>query len=423
MVHAPWKLSRHPGLARGATALAIAGLVFGACSSGATTAPGATTGPADTAAPASAEAKVIRIASIRWDPGDIFFNAVQYGQEKEKAKIEKEEGVKIEFTVIGNNDAAKQVEAFQTVMDSGVDGILHTPWRGEAMIPLLQEANDKGIPVVVHNIAVADGLSGYVAIDAKTAGKNSAEAIVKKLDSLHAGWQSKPGLVIALRCIVTASFDTGRYSGFTEVFDPIVAANPELKVEVREVGCDGDKGRQAVDDILSRYGNEALLAVWSIDGTAAVGGVLPALDARDLLTTVDDPKYIPVTTVDGTGPEMEAIQKGYLLHASQQPAVAEGEMSMRLLYEYIKTGTVPKEGEALVPTDDASYDGWKTVSITDGLKIYESGKSTYVWQPLDVVNTDVMIGPWYVLPVVDVPEDIKPDDPQSWPTEYEASGR
>ena len=419
MIYARRTLAGHPGLLRAAAALAVAGLVSGACSSGATTTPGATTEPGATPA---AEGKTYKVASIRWDPGDIFFNAVQYGSEKEAKKIEAETGDKIEFQAIGNNDAAKQVDAFQQMMDSGVNGILHTPWRGEAMIPLLQQANDKGIPVVVHNIAVADGLSAYVAIDAKTAGKNSADAIVKKLDEQHAGWQSQPGLIIALRCIVTGAFDIGRYSGFTEVFDPIAAANSELKIEVREVGCDGDKGRQAVDDILSRYGNDALLAVWSIDGTAAVGGVLPALDARGLLKTVDDPAYIPVTTVDGTGPEMEAILKGFMLHSSQQPAIAEGEMAMRVLYEYMKTGTVPKAGEALVPTDDTSYEGLKTVPITDGLKIYESGKGTYVWQPLDVVVTDVLTGPWYVLPVVNVPEDMAPDDARSWPIEYEAAG-
>lgn len=422
MVQTQSKLTRRPRLLRFAATLAIAGLVFGACGGGATTAPGESAAPGDTAAP-PAGGQTYRVASIRWDPGDIFFNAVQYGQEKEIKKIEAETGDKIEFTVIGHNDAAKQVEAFQTMLDSGVDGILHTPWRGEAMIPLLQEANDRGVPVVVHNIAVAEGLSGYVAIDANTAGQHSAEAIVTWLDANKAGWQSGEGVIIALRCIVTAAFDIGRYSGFTEVFDPIVAANPKLIVETREVGCDGDKGRQAVDDILSRYGNDALLAVWSIDGTAAVGGVIPALDARGILTTVDDPNYIPVTTVDGTGPEMEAIKRGYLLHASQQPAIAEGEMAMRLLYQYIKTGTVPKEGEALVPTDDSSYEGWETVPITEGLKIYESGAGTVVWQPLDVVDTDVMIGPWYVLPVVDVPADIAPDDPQSWPTEYAATGR
>ena len=98
----------------------------------------------------------LRIASVRWSSDDIFFNAVQYGQEQEAQRLRDEEGVNIDFTVLASSDESEQVEAMQTQIDSGVDGILHTPWRGEAMIPLLQQANERSIPVVTHNLIVPE---------------------------------------------------------------------------------------------------------------------------------------------------------------------------------------------------------------------------------------------------------------------------
>jgi ABC-type sugar transport system substrate-binding protein len=367
--------------------------------------------------------KNIRIASIRWDPGDIFFNAVQHGQELEAKRLEEAEGVTIEFVVLGGNDTSTQVNAFQTQIDRGVDGILHTPWRGEAMIPLLTQAKEAGIPVVTHNIAVPDAPQVHVAVDNQAAGRLAAEALIEALDELHGeDWASQGGLVIALRCIVTGAFDISRFAGFSEVFDPIFEANPDLVLEVREVGCDGGKARSAVDDLLSRYGNDALRAVWAIDGTSGVGGVIPALDARDMLHPVGEQGHIPLATIDGTGPEMEAIARGFLDHASQQPAIAEGIMSMRVLYHYIQNGLLAEPGQAPVPASPVPTDeSWVSEGLGASVQVYPEG--TDVWMPLEVVDADRWSGPWYVLPIVEVPEELDPLSDESWPNQMaEQSG-
>lgn len=360
------------------------------------------------------EGKNLRIASIRWGSEDIFFNAVQYGQEQEAKRLEKAEGVKIDFKVSAASDESEQVNAMQTQLDRGVDGILHTPWRGEAMIPLLEQAHERNIPVVTHNLIVPEAPQAHVAVDNVEAGRLSGEALVRRLKGLRGpDWASKGGLIIATRCFTTQAFDIARFSGFEQVIKPILKKNPDLKLEVFETDCAADKARTGVDDLLSRYGNDALLGVWSIEGTGAVGGVIPALDDRGLLYPPDDPRHIPVTSIDGTGPEMEAIERGQLDHASQQPTVGEGIMSMRLLYQYIKNKKIPEKTTALVPPEGSG--AWRSVSVKSPQVIYKDGKE--VWQPLDVVADDRFAGPWYQLPIVNIPEDIPPDSPKSWPNQ------
>ncbi len=343
--------------------------------------------------------ETIRIASIRWSSDDIFFNAVQYGQELEVERLREEEGINVEFNVLAASDETEQVNAMQTQLDSGVQGILHTPWRGEAMIPLLTQADERGIPVVTHNLIVPEAPQNHVAVDNIEAGRLAAESLVRRLEELRGPeWVEEEGLIIATRCFTTEAFDIARFTGFEEVMNPILEENPNLTLEVFETGCVADEARTGVEDLLSRYGNDMLRAIWSIEGTGAVGGIIPALQNRDLMFPKDDENHIPLTSIDGTGPEMEAISRGQLDHASQQPTIGEGIMSMRLL-----VGMIQNDGE--IPED------------LSGPIVYEDAEE--VWQPLDVVEDDRFDGMWYQLPIVEIPGDIPPDSPDSWPNQIE----
>lgn len=359
--------------------------------------------------------ETIRIASIRWSSDDIFFNAVQFGQEQEIKRLQEEEGVNIDFTVSAASDETEQVNAMQTQIDAGVNGILHTPWRGEAMIPLLTQANERGIPVVTHNLIVPDAPQAHVAVDNVEAGRLAAEALVRRLEELRGpDWAQQGGLIIATRCFTSEAFDIARFSGFEEVMKPIQEENPDLNVEVFLTECAADNARQGVDDLLSRYGNDSLLGVWSIEGTGAVGGIIPALDSRGLLFPKDDPKHVVVTAIDGTGPEMEAIKRGQLDHTSQQPTIGEGIMSMRMLYNYITQEALAEPNAALVPGSDPSAP-WESQDIGSGIEIYADAQE--VWQPINIIADDRFAGPWYQLPIVEIPKDIPPDSPDSWPNQ------
>lgn len=347
-----------------------------------------------TSATIAQDVPTYRVAVIRWDPADIYFNGVQLGQELERQRIEEEEGVKIEFTVFGANDVSEQITALQAQLARGVDGVLLVPWRGEAMIPMVEEINAAGIPIVVSNALVPDAPSTFVSFDNVEAGQLAGEAIVNYLNEMRGeDWPTKGGVIIELRCIITASFDIGRHTGYRSVLDPIVEANPDLVIEEREAGCDGAAARRAVDDIMSRYGPENVVAVASIDGTMGIGGAVPAFAAQGVLYPPDDPRHIPVTTVDGSQPELEAIARGELIHSSVQPADGEGVMTMRLLYQMMSTGemiTSPAEPEVL----------------------YEDGEE--LWMPIQIIPSEQFDGPWYRTTAYSVPSDVCIDDPRLW---------
>lgn len=364
--------------------------------------------------------QTLRIASVRWSSDDIFFNAVQYGQEQEVQRLEEAEGVTIDFTVLAASDESEQVQAMRTQIDLGVDGILHTPWRGEAMLPLLQQAHERGIPVVTHNLIVPEAPQTHVAVDNSEAGRLSAEALVRRLEEIHGpNWAEEGGLIIATRCFTSQAFDIARFGGFEQVIRPILEENPNLTLEVFQTECEAGQARTGIDDLISRYGKDALLGIWSIEGTGAVGGAVPALENRGMLYPPDNPNHIPITSIDGTGPEMEAIERGDLDYAAQQPTIGEGIMSMRTLYHYIQQEQVSQPETALVPGND-SPETWGSVQLPPPEVIYKPADK--VWQPIDVVADDRFPGPWYKLPIVGIPTDIPPDSPKSWPNQIEEEG-
>jgi ABC-type sugar transport system substrate-binding protein len=343
-----------------------------------------------------------RVAVIRWEPNDIYFNGVQLGQELERKRIEASDGVSIEFTVFGANDATQQRNALDAQLARGVDGVLLVPWRGESMIKMVNELHDKGLPVVVSNAYVPQAKETFVAFDNESAGREGGEAIVAWLDK-HRGtdWRTKEGVIVELRCIITASFDIGRSTGYHSVFDPLVAEHPNLKIETREAGCDGSKARKAVDDLISRYGKEKILAVASIDGTMGIGGAIPAFAAQDMLKKSDDPAHIPVATVDGTKPELEAVEKGDLTHISVQPATGEGIVTMRLLYEMMKSGKLLE-----APAQPGQY----------------PIEGDELWAPVEIIPSDKFEGAWYKTQTYSVPEDVPANDPRNWANQMAVAG-
>lgn len=342
----------------------------------------------------AATAKDYAVAVIRWEPNDIYFNGVALGQQQEAKRIETANGDKITFNVFGANDAGAQLNALQAQFDRGIDGVLLTSWRGEAMRNIVTQLGDAGIPVVTTNAWVPGVKQTFVAFDNEAAGRLGGEALVKRLDELRGeGWRQDGGVFIELRCIITASFDIARHTGYRSVLDAVAADNPNVRIVEQEAGCDGGKARKVVDDIISREGADKILGIASIDGTMGIGGAVPAFKAQDLLFPLDDPKHIPVATIDGTVPEFQSMSRGEIDHISVQPATGEGIVSMRLLHALMSGQPLPGEADVLLPDENP------------------------IWAPVKVMTPEDIDGPWYQTQAYSVPGNANYDDPRNWANE------
>ena len=348
--------------------------------------------------PNSGDKTEYNIAIIRWDPNDDFFNGVQAGEDEEYQRLAKELGITIKTNVFGANDEAAQVEALQAQMAKGIDGVSLVAWRGEAMKNIMNELRAEGIPIVTHNSFVPDVEQAHVSFDGVKAGELAAQAIVDKLDENRGKqWRDGEGVFVELRCLITLSTDVDRHTGMHKVIDPIMAANSKIEIVIQEAQCDGEKARKIVDDAITKYGADKILGVMSIDGTAAIGGAIPALKAADILYPNDDPRYVPVASVDCSKAELNSIMAGEATQCSEQPAKAEGIVAAHLLVNMMVNKT-------LMPT------------LTPD-QVQQEMKKVYGDQPwMPVVNIPVngFTGTWYGTQSFGTPGDLAPDAPGHW---------
>lgn len=393
------------------SSLAAAGIVvmaLSACgSSDDTTADGATEdaaggGAAEPTTGGAAGGESYTVAQVRWDAGDIFFNGVAVGEEQTVATLEEEHGVSIELRTVAANDAGEQVNGIQQLITQGIDGVSLVPWRGESMVAVLEQLEAEGIPVVVHNLTVPGQSAPFVAFDNIEAGRLAGEAMLAAIEeSRGPDWAAQGGSIILLRGDITASFDRDRFAGYMEELQPVLDANPEVTlVERADLGYAGEPARGAVTDAITSAGAENILGVGSVDGTMAVGGAIPALTTGGAVVGPGQPDAVAVTSIDCSQAELDSIEAAQLTHCSEQPALAEGELVMRLLYDMMSNDTLePSEGIEQI-------DAW----------------ADKPWGPVEVTTRDDIEGPWYKTNAFAVPGDLPVDSPDHWAVASDVEG-
>ena len=312
----------------------------------------------------AAEKKEFTIANIRWDMGDIAFNGDQHGTELEIADIEKRDGVKINMLTFGSNDPQEQRKAAEAYFARGVDGILLSAFQPSAVIPIVREANRRGIPIVTHDSAVPGQRQITVYPLAVSAGEIVGKALLDNVEAIRGEeyLKNEGGHIVELRGIVTMGVDIQRYTGWRNSLEKFMAKYPKVTVSTHVAEFNANKARQAADANVSRYGDK-ILCFFSIDGTMGVAGAIPALKSAGLFKPKDDPKHIPVGTIDGTEEEFEAARRGDLDFFIDNGKITQGRLTMRTLYEWMTLGwdKMAKPGDELWPNDDDIREPYEVV--------------------------------------------------------------
>lgn len=368
-------------LAAGAAACAMA---LGAAACGESSGGGDSGGGSASGGEGASGKKDFKVAIVRWDAGDIFFNGVQAGEEQQIKQLEQQHGVKITAKVVAANDASEQLNGLRSLQAQGIDGVSLVPWRGESMVQTLKQLRAKKIPVVVHNLTVPGSEYPFVAFDNVEAGRLAGENMVRIIEeSRGEDWGKDGGVILLLRGDTTASFDRDRFTGYQQAFEEAKSRFPKLRiVERANLGYQAAKARRAVDDLITRFGKDNVLGIGSVDGTMAVGGAIPGLKTVGAVVKDGERDRVPVTSIDCSKPELDAIAKGELAHCSEQAALAEGRLVQSLLFDMMSKGSIEPSG---VPEIEGS----------DGAP----------WAPVEQTTRDDIAGPWFKTKAFAVPSD------------------
>lgn len=242
-----------------------------------------------------------------------FFVALKEGAEEQAQEMD------ATLTVAdAQNDAAKQINDVEDMIQKGMDLILINPTDSEAVGAAVQAANDAGVPVITVDRNAATGeVVAHVASDNVAGGKLAGEYMIELI-----GEGQK---VVELEGIPGASATRDRGQGFNEAIDG------KLEVVAKQsANFDRAEGLTVMENILQD--NKDIVAVFAHNDEMALGAV-QALDAAGM-------KDVKVIGFDATDDAVKAVEEGTMAATVAQKPSEIGKLGVEAAVKHLKGETV-----------------------------------------------------------------------------------
>lgn len=231
-------------------------------------------------------------------------------------------------------DITGQINKIQDLITQGVDALVVAP-DGDSLQPILQQAVDKGIPVVLIDTDIKSftAKTAYVSSDQSGGAKGVTDVAVKALGpnvkGAEVGLLDFPG-----NTTVQARVDAAK-----QVYE---AAGAKIVAELPGK-CDRATALNSTTDMLTAHPN--IKAIFGGCGQGATGAALAVSNAK---------KTVLVTGFDGINGEFEDIQDGTMLATILQDFPKIGAQSVDIAVAALNKRTVNKDDQVpgLVITKD-----------------------------------------------------------------------
>ncbi|MHC9161198.1 ribose ABC transporter substrate-binding protein RbsB [Exiguobacterium profundum] len=242
-----------------------------------------------------------------------FFVALKEGAEEQANEMD------ATLTVAdAQNDAAKQVNDVEDMIQKGMDLILINPTDSEAVGAAVQAANDAGIPVItVDRNAETGDVVAHVASDNVAGGQLAGDYMVELV-----GEGQK---VVELEGVPGASATRDRGQGFNEAIDG------KLEVVAKQsANFDRAEGLTVMENILQD--NKDIVAVFAHNDEMALGAV-QALEAAGM-------SDVKVIGFDATDDAVKAVEGGTMAATVAQKPAEIGKLGVEAAINHLKGETV-----------------------------------------------------------------------------------
>lgn len=249
-----------------------------------------------------------------------FFVALKEGAEEQAKEMD------ATLTVAdAQNDAAKQVNDVEDMIQKGMDLILINPTDSEAVGAAVQAANDAGIPVItVDRNAETGDVVAHVASDNVAGGQLAGDYMVELV-----GEGQK---VVELEGIPGASATRDRGQGFNEAIDG------KLEVVAKQsANFDRAEGLTVMENILQD--NKDIVAVFAHNDEMALGAV-QALEAAGM-------SDVKVIGFDATDDAVKAVEGGTMAATVAQKPAEIGKLGVEAAINHLSGESV----EANIPVE------------------------------------------------------------------------
>lgn len=228
--------------------------------------------------------------------------------------------------VDANWEASTQQQGLEDLISTGkMKALLVNPVDGDAIVPVIEEANKAGIPVVTVDAKANGGeIYAHAASDSIEIGKMAGEYAVERLKERNG---SEKGKVIVINYPQVTTM-AERVQGFNEV----VSQYKEIEIiEKSVVELTPESAQALMDDLIMTYPEGSFDLVFAANGTTGVGANAVTESANrtdyEIIAVDDDPEFVEALQKDGAFKGM-VVQDGIDIGAKGMElciAAAEGK--------------------------------------------------------------------------------------------------
>jgi ribose transport system substrate-binding protein len=231
-----------------------------------------------------------------------------------------------------NGDANTQTNQVTDLINQHVSALILNPINANSIVPVVKEANKKGIPVFTldRGAACGDCQINFLETDNEALGKEGADFIA---DQLKARYGSVKGNVVDLEGLLGTTAGDEREKGFATEFELLQKTNPDLKLVARQAAdFDADKGFNITTQLLAAHND--IDAIFNGNDDNAVGAIR-AIRQANRFAPIGNPKHIVVIGIDGTEQGLSAIRKGQMDATMSQNPLTMAEQSVDYVEAYL----------------------------------------------------------------------------------------
>jgi len=277
-----------------------------------------------------------------------FWQSVKQGAEAAQKELNAA-GIQVTIDVRaaqGESDEQGQLAILNDMVNKGYDGIIMSPISEGCLLPGVEKALDKGIPMVVNNDAFMPEIDATAGVSAWQGGLMAAEYMNKAMNG-----KGKIAIIQGNLKTPPARYRTDAFNKWFKENNPAMQI-----VETQQADWDRMKARDIAETFLKKYPD--LDAIYCNNDTMAMGAVEAAKSAG---------RKIIIQGMDGTEEGYEAIRKGDLTSTLECFGPYMARISTEILLRKIGGQTVPKvvfTPEMVldinnIDADKAALSGWK----------------------------------------------------------------
>ena len=268
-----------------------------------------------------------------------------------------------------DGDHETQVQAIETCIASGADGILITPSDTSSIVSSVKSAQEAGLLV----IALDTPLDPAEAADATFATDNfAAGELIGKWAAARLGDGAADARIAMLDLAVSQpTVDVLRNQGFLTGFGidtgdgNVIGDEDDPRIVGNDVTAGNEEGgRKAMENLLAT--DPGIDVVYTINEPAAAG-------AYETLKSFGREGDVLIVSVDGGCPGVANVEAGVIGATSQQYPLEMASLGIEAIAAYAADGTKPEATEGKDFTDtgvalvtDEPVDGVESISVAEG---------------------------------------------------------